>query len=205
MRLRLAAALGLGMSAMLAPLAAGPAPVPGPTEKAAEAGIAVVRDMIVDALYLTADEYWHAGDLEAVIPIMREVLELDPQYADAWGTAAWVSMRLGKTEQARRFWEEGMKANPQDYALPMELALWYYTYNKDTRDLEKALVYLKRAAELPSPVRVKATYAHGLERAGKYKEAAQEWRKILKLAPNDRLAQRALKKLLAAGKIYEND
>jgi len=69
------------------------------------------------------------------------------------------------------------------------------------RDPKASLPYLKRAAELPSPVTVKRAYGHALTKAGMPKEAAAQWLSILKQYPNDPIAIRELQRLQKAGKI----
>ncbi len=189
----------------------------GKTDQAAQEKSAAVRDAIVDALWEKIDEHWHNGQLEPIIPLCRQIIKLDPQDAEGYSVAGWVSMQLGKDEQALQFYEQGMAANPQDWDLPADVGLRFYAVHK--KDLQKALVYLKRAAELPSPTYVKRTYARTLTKAARqeeqngnqqkareyYKQAAAEWRKILKLDPDDRFAKRELEKLRKEEKIGPED
>lgn len=200
-------ALASGLLLLLIAATAGAATPPaGPIEQAAEQNIANVRDTIVDAIWMKSDEYGHAGDRPNAVALARIVIALDPHYVEAYGVAAYLSMQMGQRDQAAAIWRAGMAANPQDYELPLEMAHFYYMYGgKQTFNMDQALALLKKAAELDSPLRVKAAYAHGLEKAKQYQEAAREWHKILKLDPNDKLSQRALKKLRDQGKIGPED
>jgi len=193
----IAGALACGSAALAAPEQK--QPKPGPVEKAAEQQILEVRDAIVDGLWLKTDEYWHSQqNLERVVEICREVIELDPKFAEAYSVAAWLSVQSDKEEQALEFYKQGIEYNPDSYTLLHELGFEYYMMHK--HDPRAALPYLKRAAELPSPIPFKRTYAHALTQAGKFPEAAAEWRKILKQDPNDPIARKELAKLRAAGK-----
>jgi tetratricopeptide (TPR) repeat protein len=207
--------VGVGLSAGTAWCAAEQSP--GKTDKDAQEKATAVRDAIVDALWVKIDEYWHSSQLEPIIPLCRQVIELDPQDAEAYGVAGWVSMQLGKDEQAIEFYEKGMTANPNDWDLPSDFGLRFYVYHK--KDVQKGLVYLKRAAELPSPIYVKRAYGHMLTRAAReqeqagnqqkareyYKQAAAVWHKVLASDPNDRFAKRELERLRKEGKISDQD
>jgi len=205
------AAVGLLVMLVLragAALGAPPQQGPGAIEKAAEQDIQAVRDTIVDALWVKSDEYWHQQNpkeeyqpqnMDPILSICGMVIELDPHYTEAYSVAAWLSLQQGKDKQALDFYQQGIEHNPNSYELPHELGLQYYMLHK--HDPKAALPYLKRAAELPSPIPMKRTYAHVLTRAGKFQEAAAEWRKILKQDPNDPIAPKELAKLRAAGKI----
>jgi len=171
----------------------------GPVETAAEKHIRLVRDAIVDALWVKTDEYGHAGQTLPVINICRMIVQLDPQFTEAYSVAAWLSLQRGKDAQALAFYQQGIERNPECYELLHQLGFAYYILQK--HDPEAALPYLKRAAELPSPIPIKRTYAHALARAGKAKEAAEQWRTILKQHPGDPIALKELRKLRAAGKI----
>lgn len=177
-------------------------PAPGEVEKAAEQRIGSVRDAIVDALWLKTDEYWHGGNPAPVIGICRTIIQLDPQFVEAYSVGAWVASQQGDNKAAIAFYQQGIAANPDRYELQHELGM-YYMYHD--HDLKAALPHLKRAAELDSPGPVKRTYAHALTKAGMFKQAAAEWRRILKLDPNDQFAQRELKKLRDEGKIGPGD
>jgi tetratricopeptide (TPR) repeat protein len=183
-------------------------PGQGPIEAVAERQIEAVRDTMVDALWVKTDEYWHGQNpkeelhpenIDPILSICRMVIELDPHYTDAYSVAAWLLLQQGKDKQALDFYRQGIARNPDRYELAHELGLQYYLLRK--HDAKGALPYLKRAAELPSPIPVKRTYAHALARAGKYQEAAAQWRRILQQSPADPIAIKELTKLRAAGKI----
>jgi tetratricopeptide (TPR) repeat protein len=167
----------------------------GPVEKASEQNIGAVRDTIVDALWIKTDEYWHAGNTAPVIGICQMIVQLDPHFVEAYSIGAWVAEQQGNNKQALEFYKLGMERNPDNYDLPLQLGLELLK-----RDPEASLPYLKRAAELPSPVPVKRAYAHALTKAGKTKEAAVQWFKILQKYPNDPIATRELQRLQKAGK-----
>jgi len=206
---RIVAAAVVASLALFAAWAWGVAePGQGPVETAAEQQIEAVRDTIVDALWVKTDEYWHGRDpreqlsatiAEPVLDICRMIVELAPHYVEAYSVAAWLSLGQGNDKQALDFYKQGIERNPDDYELPHELGLQYYLLRK--HDPKGALPYLKQAAELPSPIPVKRTYAHALARAGRYQEAAAQWRKILKRNPGDPIAIKELAKLRASGKI----
>jgi tetratricopeptide (TPR) repeat protein len=180
---------------------AAPAQAPGPIETQAEQQIARVRDTIVDALWLKTDEYWHGGDPAPAIDICRMVIELDPHFVEAYSVGAWLSLSLPKANEhdALDFYQQGIARNPQSYELLHEFGFEYYVLRK--HNPEAALPYLKRAAELSPTAPIKHTYAHALAQAGKPREAAAEWLRILKQFPNDPIARKELAKLQASGKI----
>jgi tetratricopeptide (TPR) repeat protein len=192
--------ISLGLAACPAYVWAAPAQGAGPVETQAEQQIAQVRDTIVDALWLKTDEYWHAGNPAPAIDICRMVIELDPHFVEAYSVGAWVALSLPEPREndALQFYQQGIARNPQSYELLHEFGFQYYMLRK--HDLQAALPYLKRAAELAPTAPIKHTYAHALAQAGKPQEAAAEWLKILTQFPNDAVARKELAKLQAAGK-----
>jgi tetratricopeptide (TPR) repeat protein len=191
--------LGVGVGVAAQSPAPETAPAPGKTEQAAEAQIAAVRDTIVDALWVKTDEYWHSGEIPPVVGICQDLVRLDPHFVEAYSAGAWIATSVGREKEAIELYRQGIALNPDNWDLPHQFGYTYYWTYK--HDLDSALPYLKRAAEMDSPVRIKRSYAHALASAGKPHEAAAQWRKILQIEPNERVALRELKKLRDAGKI----
>jgi len=60
--------------------------------------------------YGLAMEYRNAGDLEAAISEFRSLIASNPDYAAAYQHGAQVLTHLGRTEEARALYREGIEA-----------------------------------------------------------------------------------------------
>ena len=62
------------------------------------------------------------GDERELLPWFRLAVEMDPQQADIYVSAAfWLRYRLGKVEEAEKFLREGLRNNPDSYEILLEL------------------------------------------------------------------------------------
>ena len=146
---------------------------------------------LTDLLWLRVDEYWHVGDHDSCIRLLRLITDLDPQDTQAYGSAAWLLWSQGKDAIAIRVYREGIAANPDVYDMYYELGAYYWLH----RHYAEAASWLRQAVQRNPPLYVKHMYAHSLRKAGKKAEAIAAWRQILAQHPDDAVAQRELEKL----------
>ncbi|MBN1444711.1 MAG: hypothetical protein JW957_01220 [Candidatus Omnitrophica bacterium] len=105
---------------------------------------------IIDMLYLSTDKFWHEGDYKKVFPVLKLITTVKPSEVNAWALGGWflinaVAPPLPEKEKnkvieyAIKFSKEGIKNNPENSTLYMELAMHYFR----TGDYEKALPLLE--------------------------------------------------------------
>ena len=152
------------------------------------------KDVISGALWVRADEFFHRGDYDNIIPLVRLVTWLDPHNIDIYTTGAW-HMDYNFTDEAQRsdkrniplsiaLLEDGIAKNSDRWDLYFELG-WVH-YNRKLEDYDNALKYIKKACEhdgydsntgkrIPRPEFVDRMLAHAYEAKGDYDNAIKQW------------------------------
>jgi hypothetical protein len=190
--------------------------LPGPYILATFTGM---RETVAGLLWVRCDEFFHQGNYEAIMPLVRLITWLDPHYMDVYKTGAWhldFNICDSSERSDRRYippalalLAEGVKNNPETYDLPFELGFTHY--NLKIRDFKKSVEWLKKASTLPDlnpetqqiyeryPLVVKRMLAHEYEKFGDIQGAKTEWvkviadtKKLIKERPSDELTQRDL-------------
>lgn len=164
------------------------------------------KEVVAGALWVRADHFFHTGQYQAIMPIVRMVTWLDPHNIDVYTTGAWhLDYNFVDEDQrsdkryipaAIALMQEGIRNNPDTWDLYFELG-WTH-YNKKLEDNEKALYYMKKACDyegfdpntgrvIPRPEYTDRMVAHQYEKLGRYDEAVKQWgvarERILKNAP----------------------
>jgi tetratricopeptide (TPR) repeat protein len=153
------------------------------------------KEVIAGTLWVRADEFFHTGQYQAIMPIVRIVTWLDPHNTDVYTTGAWhLDYNFVDDEQrsdkryipaAIALLQEGIRNNPDNWDLYFELG-WTH-FNKKIEDFEKALEYMQKACQyegsdpntgkkIPRPEYVDRMVAHQLEKLGRLDEAVKQWK-----------------------------
>jgi hypothetical protein len=148
------------------------------------------RQVIAGLLWVRTDSFFHSGNYDAVLPMIRLITWLDPNWLDVYATGAWHLMyNFTDTDQRsdRRYLEpglalldEGIANNPNVYDLYKEKG--WNNFDK-VKDYETAVNALKAGAENDPKFDVTQLghlMAHALERAGRTDESIQQWEQIVK-------------------------
>ncbi len=153
------------------------------------------RQVVAGALWIRADDFFHRGQYQAIIPIVRMVTWLDPHNIDVYTTGAW-HLDYNFVDEAnslsdKRYipgavalMKEGIRNNPQTWDLYFELG-WTH-YSRKMMDEENALRYIQQACEhesvdlntgekSPRPEFVDRMLAHQLEKVGRFEDAIKQW------------------------------
>lgn len=157
-----------------------------------------MREAVASMLWVRADEFFHSGQYEAILPLVRLVTWLDPQQIDVYSTGAWhLDYNFVDQEQRsdRRYippaialLEEGIRNNPGIFDLYFELA-WTHYYQK-IRNYEQAVRWMEESCKkpardpntgkvIPRPAFVDRMLAHAYEKSGDLDKAEKQWLKIL--------------------------
>jgi tetratricopeptide (TPR) repeat protein len=145
---------------------------------------------VIDILYLNADEFWHKGDYKSVFPVLKLITAIKPGEVHAWALGSWflinaVAPPLKEKEKKKvieyaiKFSEEGIKKNPGDATLYMELAMHYFR----TGNYEKALSLLEDGERCPHSYHLLHLKAHIYRKLGMKEEELKEWEKIERAFP----------------------
>jgi len=172
------------------------------------ASMAGFKEVIAGALWVRADTFFHEGQYQAIIPIVRLVTWLDPHNLDVFTTGAWhldynfVDQNQMSDKRyipaAIALLKEGIKHNPRIWELYFELG-WTHC-NKKILDYDRALEYIEKACklqgvdpntgqEIDRPEYVDRMLAHQYEKVGRFEDAIRQWHKARKRV-EDMLAKR---------------
>lgn len=184
--------------AVIAPAVSNDAPCQG-NSSALESAFATA---VVDSLIAEADVHWHRGDYGRAARAELLATDLEPSYIDGYTNAAWLAWSWAASMQAQAICERLIARNPNSPDAFFEAA----TQCKLRGDLGRAELLYRRAHELEPDSRLTMAELAGLlRRRGAWAEAADVYRKILELYPNDEPALRYLQRYEATGTMERPD
>lgn len=163
-------------------------PIPAPE---AEQRVAESRDFLADLLWYHTEALWHAGRWEEAIALCRRIVELDPHFVEAYNSAAWLLWSMDRDEEAIALYRAGIKANPDRHEIHHEFGMYYYHEHK----WDQAAEQFRKSVERGAPMYFQHMLPNALERAGRRREALEEWRALLKRFPGDGVAGRHIESL----------
>jgi tetratricopeptide (TPR) repeat protein len=145
------------------------------------------RQVIAGLLWVRSDAFFHEGNYDAILPLIRIITWLDPNWLDPYSTGAWHLMyNFTDTDQRsdRRYipagmalLQEGIDNNPTTYDMYKEAG--WNNFDKIKNYAEAAKFY--KEAEVNDPhydvTTVGHALAHAYERMGDIPAAIAEWRK----------------------------
>lgn len=158
------------------------------------------REVVAGLLWIRANDFFHSGNYEAIIPLTRMVTWLDPHQIDVYSVGAWhlaYNMTDSQSRADRRlllpaikFLEEGIENNPNIFDLYFEEGFTMYYWKKS--DYSKSVYWLNEATKRNPPFFVHTQLAHAYERNGEIEKEIEQWKKCiaitdaaLKKNPND--------------------
>jgi hypothetical protein len=141
------------------------------------------REVAASMLWVKTDDYFHRGEYEPILRLVKLITTIDPHQIDVYTTGAWhmaynfMDKRLIQT--GLEFLEDGVKNNPNIYDLYFESG---YTNMDKTRDFPRAIHWYSEASRrgttdgkpLP-PMFTWFQLAHAHERAGDIDGAIAQW------------------------------
>lgn len=168
------------------------------------------REAAAGLLWVRCDEFFHSGDYDAILPLVRLITWLDPHAENVYITGAW-HLAYNFTDANERsdhryippsqaLLEEGVKNNMQIPDIKFELGWQRYDKIKDFVGAETAFKLAKETKpnkdsdDYPygAPLKTLHILAHVYEKQGRIPEALEEWQhaldrsnEMLKRNPND--------------------
>lgn len=160
-----------------------------------------LKEVVAGLLWVRTDEFFHTGNYEAIIPMVRIITWLDPHQLDVYDTGAWhLAYNFTDSQErsdrryipaARALLEEGIRNNPNIFDLYFSLGWTNFQKIQDYQDAVKwfrlantkgsidpatGKVRPPRAQFKDRPQFVGHSLAHALERAGMIDDAIAQWK-----------------------------
>ena len=160
------------------------------------------RQLATTILWMKSDEYWHQGKADRMIPILRAVTWLDPNFLDGWRIAGWhwaynlyaqapegdwAAKELCLT-QGLDFLKEGVVWNLNSSELAFELA---WTYYDKAGDYKEAVRWFTEARKKPDYKRnykidtAQHLMSHAYERMPNIQKSLEGYAVMLHLTPEE--------------------
>ena len=149
------------------------------------------RQVIAGILWVRSDAFFHEGNYDAILPLIRMITWLDPNWLDPYATGAWhLTYNFTDTDQRsdRRYLpagvallDEGIANNPNIYDMYKEAG--WLNFDK-IKDYDQAVKYYERGTEADphfDVTQVGHALAHSYERAGRLDDAEKMWKKCIAL------------------------
>jgi len=149
-------------------------------------------DQRLQELYELGKKLFEEGRLSEAEPVLRDVLVLNPRYADVYNKLGIIANLNGNLVKAVEYFEKALELNPRYTEVSLNLAV---TYN-DLGEFEKAQEVFSLAAQIahPDPDSIDPFIAGKLAnehyRVGNiylefnmYEQAVEEYRKAIRLYP----------------------
>lgn len=160
------------------------------------------RQVVAGLLWVRADSFFHQGNYDAILPLIRMITWLDPNWLDVYATGGWHLMyNFTDTDQRsdRRYLvpglallNEGIANNPDVYDIYKEKG--WNNFDK-VKDFAEAAAAYRAALKTKNAdiTQVMHALGHSLERAGDIDGSIAEW---------DIAVKRHLEKAAATGEPY---
>lgn len=121
------------------------------------ASVAGFREMVAGILWVQSDEFFHTGQFDAILPVIRLVTWLNPRQIEVYATGAWHIGYNFTDEQNRsdrrylplalRLLDDGVRNNPDTFELFHQTG-WMY-FNKIDDNYDKAVYWFEKSVQKP--------------------------------------------------------
>ncbi len=154
-----------------------------------------LKEVVAGLLWVRTDEFFHTGNYDAIIPMVRIITWLDPHMIDVYDTGAWhLAYNFTDSQErsdrryipaARALLREGIRNNPNTFDLYFSLG--WMNFNK-AQDYPLAITWFgeankKKAVDSATgktknrPQFVGHSLAHAYEKAGDPDKAIRQWQR----------------------------
>ncbi len=155
------------------------------------------REAAAGLLWVRCDEFFHSGDYDAILPLVRLITWLDPHADNVFITGAW-HLAYNFTDSSERsdrryiipaheLLKEGIRKNPRIPDISFELG--WQNYDK-TKDFSAAIAAFQKSINtIPwkgsddypygAPLKTHHILAHAYTKLGRIPDAMMEWKRAL--------------------------
>lgn len=140
------------------------------------------REVAAGLLWVRADQYFHSGKYDELVPLFYIVTWLDPHQLDVYSTGAWhLAYNLGDQRlipEGVKFLNKGISDNPNVWDLYFQQS---YVHGHKIKDYAKAAHFAREAIKRPgtdlepAPYYVHNAIAHNMEANGQIAEMIEQW------------------------------
>ncbi|MCE5323967.1 hypothetical protein LLG46_11720 [bacterium] len=148
-----------------------------------------------DKLWELNDEFWHEGEFERCIAMMRLITRIDPHDTQAYSDGAWLMQNQLRDDEAEVFLLEGLANNGDVYDLYFELGYYYYLHER----FDEAIDYLIAASTFDAPMTTWHTLAHAYELAGYVDSSLGVWAYRNSVDPENPVPPMQIERILSGG------
>ena len=160
-------------------------PMALPTPMPSEDGPQRKDENAVDYMWRKSDVAFHLGDYERAISLHRAIAFMDPKDPENYGVGAWLIWSLGRKDEALAFIDQGLKADPDDWAMWNEAGEHndlQHRYVDAAKDYAKAVQLLPKTEDSQM---LRRRYAHASEKAGDLNTSIEVWKGLVESFPNE--------------------
>lgn len=151
------------------------------------ASVSGLRQMVAGLLWVQSDTYFHEGQFDAILPLIRLITWLDPKQLEVYITGSWHIAYNFTDEQNRSdrryiplalaLLDEGVKYNPDTYHLYHQTG-WIY-YHKIDDEYPEAVRWFERSVQMPDVLpALRSILANAYLKNGQLDEAVAWYRKL---------------------------
>lgn len=172
------------------------------------------RKVAANFIWLQVDRYWHLGMNYRMLPLMRTVVVLDPNFVEAYLLGAWhlaynIPATMPETPQHLKQWhpryqacvgekdkyyylaadylKSGIRNNPRNFRLYFDLG--FGVYGEKLGDYPNSVKYLEEAVRQPHEIWVPRQLNIAYEKNRQYEKALAGWERFRKEFPEAMTAQ----------------
>ena len=146
------------------------------------------RQVIAGLLWVRADSFFHQGNYDAILPLVRVITWMDPNFLDVYATGAWHLTYNFTDEQQRSdrrylpaggaLLNEAIRNNPDLFDMYKEAG--WLNFDK-IKNFDEAVRYYEQGLtkEGVDYTQVGHALAHALERAGRIDDSIRMWERMV--------------------------
>lgn len=149
-----------------------------------------------DNLWEKNDEFWHHGEFNRCIAMMRLITQIDPHDTEAYDDGAWLMESELRDREAEAFLREGLVNNPDTYDIYYCLGNFCYFNER----FEEAVFYYTASLSFESPTLIRHQLAHAYEHAGYIGESLNTWLEVEAAEPDNIVAANQIERTLQGEK-----
>jgi tetratricopeptide (TPR) repeat protein len=144
--------------------------------------VEAIIDEAVTRLWKQSDKHWHEGEYRHIVNIFRVITMARPDSMEAYTNAGWLLWSMNEDDEAVALYEQGLKANPDSYAMYDELGFYYFNRK---RDYPRSISYYEKALTFKDcqPFALHML-AHAYEKTHQLDKALKTWERAAEMPDN---------------------
>lgn len=141
-----------------------------------------ITNRVIDNVWANTDRYWHDGDYNRCVALLRVCVEADPSFDEAVSTGAWLLWSMGDKPAANALLQRSTAIAPNKW-------LAHYTFGEQLftrREYKDVIPHMQKATQFPgAPSQAWKMLAHSYDKTGQYQKSLAAWQQVVKKYPQD--------------------